>query len=219
MSTAFLELTDPIVIGIGDTPDGTRTMARAGWGTANPRGGSPAASRQAQPDHQCRLPRTSAGFCSKPVGAHSGARPASRVLPACPCSTGHAGRGRAYRRKLATGTMKREGWQPGNPPARSARPTPSTVAAGVAASNGTRLKSPFGLSSAAALPVPVFCSSLRGRPRPPRPDTTAILPAVKDVSPIKGSTLTAAAAVRSGQPRQANTEGTATTAAGDTVTL
>ena len=49
------------------------------------------------------------------------------------------------------------------------------------------------LSSAAGLPVPTSCSSLGGQPRPPQPDVTAVLAAVKVVRPTGRSTLTAAA--------------------------
>jgi hypothetical protein len=47
------------------------------------------------------------------------------------------------------------------------------------------------LSSAAALPVPVVCSSLGGRATPTAADVTAVLAAVKVVRPTRRSTLTA----------------------------
>ena len=53
------------------------------------------------------------------------------------------------------------------------------------------------LSSAAALPVPVLCSSLGGQPAPTAADATAVLAAVKVVRPTGRSTLTAAGGRRS----------------------
>jgi transposase len=62
-----------------------------------------------------------------------------------------------------------------------------------------------GLCSAAALPVPACCSSLGGRPRPPQPDITAVLAAVRSFLQPGGSTLTAAAGRGLRQLRQAGT--------------
>ena len=89
----------------------------------------------------------------------------------------------AYRTMVAT-------WQPTRPASKTRHGRRGRWARPPAMGRDSRA---VRLCSAAALPVPVFCSSLGGRPRPPQPEVTAVLAAVKVVPPAGGSTLTAAA--------------------------
>jgi hypothetical protein len=95
-------------------------------------------------------------------------------------------------------------WQPKRPRPpvhqESASKKPSRV--GADAGNGTRL-SRREAQQRGSTSSPCLCSSLGGHPRPPPPDVTAVLAAVKIVRPAGRSTLTAAAGRRS----QAATEG------------